>query len=98
MHIGNSKYSIVHQWATDYDLSSCETYRQNICPDNPETVYCEDVHDLDMGKLDSIDALAFGFPCNDYSLIGEQKGMDGKYGPLYSYGVKALKIFKPQWF
>ena len=96
--IGNSKYSIVHQWATDYDLSSCETYRQNICPDNPETVYCEDVHDLDMGKLDSIDALAFGFPCNDYSLIGEQKGMDGKYGPLYSYGVKALKIFKPQWF
>ena len=24
--------------------------------------------------------------------------MDGIYGPLYSYGVKALKRFKPQWF
>ena len=24
--------------------------------------------------------------------------MDGVYGPLYSYGVKALKRFKPQWF
>ena len=24
--------------------------------------------------------------------------MDGVYGPLYSYGVAALKLFKPQWF
>lgn len=24
--------------------------------------------------------------------------MDGVYGPLYSYGVKALKKFKPMWF
>lgn len=51
-----------------------------------------------MEKLSEIDALAFGFPCNDYSVVGEQKGMDGVYGPLYSYGVKALKHFYPQWF
>lgn len=49
-------------------------------------------------SLASIDALAFGFPCNDFSVVGEQKGMDGIYGPLYSYGVKALKIYRPQWF
>ena len=24
--------------------------------------------------------------------------MDGTFGPLYSYGVKALKLFKPMWF
>ena len=23
---------------------------------------------------------------------------DGEYGPLYSYGIKALKRFKPDWF
>ena len=51
-----------------------------------------------MTKLAPIDALAFGFPCNDYSVVGEQKGMDGVYGPLYSYGVKALKLFRPKWF
>lgn len=51
-----------------------------------------------MTQLAPIDALAFGFPCNDYSVVGEQKGMDGIFGPLYSYGVKALKLFKPQWF
>lgn len=96
--IGNEEYGIVHQWANDYDESTCETYRHNICPDAPETVYHGDIRELDMTKLDPIDALAFGFPCNDYSVVGEKKGMDGTYGPLYSYGVKILKLFQPQWF
>lgn len=96
--IGNPEYTIVHQWANDYDADTCETYRDNICPEAPQTVYHEDIRKLDMNKLAPIDALAFGFPCNDYSVVGEQKGMDGVYGPLYSYGIKALKKFKPQWF
>ena len=96
--IGNSDFRIVHQWANDYDSSTCSTYRHNICPDAPDTVYCEDIRKFDMSGLPEIDALAFGFPCNDYSVVGEQKGMDGVYGPLYSYGVKALNLFHPQWF
>lgn len=88
----------MYEWATDYDADTCETYRANICPDAPGSVYNEDVRDLDMLKLPPIDALAFGFPCNDYSVVGEQKGMDGRFGPLYSYGVKALRIFQPLWF
>ena len=96
--IGDPEYTIVHQWANDYDADTCATYRANICPDAPDTVYHEDIRKFDMSKLAPIDALAFGFPCNDYSVVGEQKGMDGVYGPLYSYGVKALKLFKPKWF
>lgn len=96
--IGDPNFKIVHQWANDYDANTCETYRHNICPNAPQTVYHEDIRKFDMSKLTPIDALAFGFPCNDYSVVGEQKGMDGVYGPLYSYGVKALKLFEPQWF
>lgn len=94
----DGKYSIAHEWANDYDKDTCATYCHNICPDKPETVYHEDVRKFDMKKLSPIDALAFGFPCNDYSVVGEQKGMDGIFGPLYSYGVKALKNFTPDWF
>ena len=97
-NIGNPDYRIVHEWANDYDSNTCDTYRKNICPTNPNSVIHEDVRKLDMTKLSSIDALAFGFPCNDYSIVGEQKGMNGVYGPLYSYGVKALKMFQPLWF
>ena len=97
-NIGNDDFRIVHQWANDYDESTCKTYRHNICPDNPETVYHGDIRTFDMSQLAPIDALAFGFPCNDYSVVGEQKGMNGTFGPLYSYGVKALRLFRPMWF
>lgn len=96
--ISNPDFRIVHQWANDYDGDTCETYRENICPTAPETVYHADIRKFDLTQLAPIDALAFGFPCNDYSIVGEQKGMDGTYGPLYSYGVKALKLFQPKWF
>lgn len=91
-------YSITHQWANDFDPDTCETFRNNICPDNRESVICKDVRFLAIEELDSIDGLAFGFPCNDFSIVGEQKGFKGDYGPLYSYGVKALRTFQPSWF
>lgn len=97
-NIGDDSYKIVHEWANDYDYDTCETYRNNICPNNRDSVYEGDVKQLDFSKLSPISALAFGFPCNDYSVVGEQKGMDGTYGPLYSYGVQALTRFQPEWF
>jgi DNA (cytosine-5)-methyltransferase 1 len=96
--IDNNDFKIIHEWSTDYDPDTCNTYIHNICPEHPESVLCEDVRKLDINKLSPIDALAFGFPCNDYSQVGEQKGMEGTYGPLYSYGVKVLKKHKPMWF
>lgn len=62
------------------------------------SVVHQNVHDLDIDSLGEIDGFAFGFPCNDYSLVGEWKGLHGEYGPLYSYGVKVLASKKPQWF
>lgn len=96
--IGDPAYKIVHAWANDYDASTCETYTHNICPTDPDSVKCGDIRKLDIDSLGSIDALAFGFPCNDFSVVGEQKGFDGTYGPLYTYGVKVLKKYHPQWF
>jgi DNA (cytosine-5)-methyltransferase 1 len=96
--IADSNYGIAHQWASDYDKDACDTYARNICPDDPESVICKNVGSLDMSGLAGIDAFAFGFPCNDYSQVGEHKGMDGIYGPLYSYGIQVLEKFKPAWF
>ena len=94
---GSKEFKISHVWANDFDKDSCETYRRNICFENPKSVVCKDIRKLDFRKLKSIseiDGLAFGFPCNDFSIVGEQKGIEGVYGPLYSFGIKALKMFK----
>lgn len=75
--IGLSDWGIDHVWATDYDAMTCETYRKNLCPDSMDSVFCQDVRELDMSSLPDISALAFGFPCNDFSTVGEQKGFAG---------------------
>ena len=94
-------YEINHVWATDCDIDACRTYINNICPDSPRSVIPEDIRKLDMNRLKEIspiDALVFGFPCNDFSVVGKQKGIDGSFGPLYRYGIHALNLFKPKWF
>ncbi|MDT2757989.1 DNA cytosine methyltransferase [Enterococcus asini] len=96
------RWGFSHAWANEYDKDTVETYKLNIL-ENPEadTVYCQDVRTFNLTNhklLSDIDALIFGFPCNDYSVVGEQKGLGGSYGPLYSYGVKVLREFKPKVF
>lgn len=90
--------TIRHAWANDFDPSTCRTYIQNIPGAKAETVFCQDVRALDLSKLSDIDGFAFGFPCNDFSQVGEQKGVSGEYGPLYSYGVNVLNLKSPKWF
>lgn len=94
----NTNYQIEHAWANDYDEDTCNTYIANICPDDRESVICQDVRKLNIKSLPKVDAFAYGFPCNDFSVVGEQKGINGTFGPLYSYGVKVLDHHKPKFF
>lgn len=96
-----TQYSIFPDWASDYDKDTCNTYSRNIhkdAHDNCPNVIHADVREIDIRTLRKCDGFAFGFPCNDFSMVGESKGLDGKFGPLYSYGVEYLRIHQPLWF
>ncbi|HEX5448285.1 MAG TPA: DNA cytosine methyltransferase, partial [Candidatus Saccharimonadales bacterium] len=88
--------SISSVWANDYDEDSCKTYALNIEGDaNSENMLCFDVEQVDINNLSPIDIFAYGFPCNDFSIVGERLGFGGKFGGLYSYGVEVLNRHKP---
>lgn len=88
--------SVDHAWANDFDKHAAETYRRNF---PSARVIHKDVRDLDVREeLDPIDGFAFGFPCNDFSLVGEQKGLNGDWGGLYEYGAHVIDEFSPSWF
>lgn len=91
-----------HAWAVDNHEHTCETYIRNIKGASLDSVFCEDIRTFNMKNLQNasggIDGFAFGFPCNDFSVVGEQKGMHGEFGPLYTYGLKVLKMFEPDFF
>lgn len=91
----DTEYSFSGTWANDYHDETCQTYQHNF----PETkVLKGDVRLLDINSLDPIDAFAYGFPCNDFSNVGEKKGFEGEFGPLYTYGVQVLNKFNPKVF
>ena len=89
-------YKIRHEWACDSDHDSCLTYKRNVSP--LSLVLNQDVRSLDMSALGKIDIFSYGFPCNDFSIVGEHKGIKGKFGPLYKYGVDILNRFHPKAF
>ena len=95
-------FKITPTWASDYDKETCETFSRNIhgqpLSESTDSVFHGDVRELDILGLPKCDGLAFGFPCNDFSIVGESKGLAGTFGPLYTYGVKYLREHQPQWF
>lgn len=85
-----------HEWVTDRDRDSCETISQVV---NRKRITRRDIKDIDFRReLSPIDGLVFGFPCNDFSVVGERRGIGGEYGGLYQYGVKALETLNPLFF
>jgi DNA (cytosine-5)-methyltransferase 1 len=95
-------FEFEHAWAVDNHEHTCETYIRNIPGASSDSVFCEDIRTFNMKNLrnvtNEINGFAFGFPCNDFSVVGEQKGMGGDYGPLYTFGLKVLNMFEPDFF
>ena len=93
---------VEHGWAVDYHEATVQTFIKNIPGASDASVLCMDVRDLrvekDLAPISNIDLFAYGFPCNDFSLAGEQKGFGGEFGPLYRYGLDVLQYFKPKAF
>lgn len=95
------KFSFIHEWSTDYDKDTSETYKHNVLKEfqDPDShFYLKDIRKLNIDALPKVDGFLYGFPCNDFSLVGEKKGFKGKFGPLYSYGIRYLNRVNPKFF
>lgn len=93
----HEEYAFEHVWAIDNDRDSCRTLQKNGVV-RQSRIHMEDVRNINFGDLPGIDGLVFGFPCNDFSVVGERRGIEGDFGGLYTYGVKALNAFNPSFF
>jgi DNA (cytosine-5)-methyltransferase 1 len=81
----------INDWCTKIEKASEQSIQSVIC--GGVEVLTEHAD-----SLPDIDGLAFGFPCNDFSAVGERKGLSGAFGPLYKHSIKVLNAKKPRWF
>lgn len=99
---GAKKAGFKHIWGVDIHKDSCETFKNN----QKCEAFHEKIEDFSKSKrlekvkkdFGKINGLLFGFPCNDFSLVGKKEKMEGKFGGLYRYACKVLNFFEPEFF
>ncbi len=70
-------YDVV--WANDFDKYACQTYAANY----NHTIVCGDINEIPLDQIPDCDVLVGGFPCQPFSMMGEQKGFEDARGTLF---------------
>lgn len=78
-------YSII--WANDFDKFAVQTYKANY---NNEVVL-GDINEIPIASIPNADVLIGGFPCQPFSLMGEQKGFNDARGTLFFRLAEIIK-------
>jgi DNA (cytosine-5)-methyltransferase 3A len=67
-----------------YYASEIDKYAMQFTIQNfPNTIQVGDIRELDINKLDKIDLLIGGSPCQSLSMAGKRKGLSTKEGGRY---------------
>ncbi|MCR5206029.1 MAG: DNA (cytosine-5-)-methyltransferase, partial [Lachnospiraceae bacterium] len=66
-------------WANDFDKYAVETYKANY--DN--VIVCGDINAVTFDEIPECDVIIGGFPCQPFSMMGEQRGFEDARGTLF---------------
>lgn len=92
-------FSIAHSWGVDFSHCAIETFKANLGEENGIEMDANKFVSEGLIPRRRINALAFGFPCNSFSSVGESEGLNNtKFGTLYTAGIKVIEAYDPVWF
>ena len=81
-------------WANDFKPEACETFRRhfgNIIVEGD----IEKINPYDNPEIPHCDLILGGFPCQDFSIIWKQPGLNGERGNLYKSFLRFVDAKKP---
>lgn len=85
----NAGFDIV--WANDVDRYAVEAYRHNIS----EHIVLGDINQL-LDEIPQHDVLIGGFPCQPFSMMGQQLGFDDERGTLFFTIEQIVRRHRPR--
>ena len=74
-------------WASEIEPYPIAVTRKHF----PKMKHFGDVSRIDGGKVEPVDVITFGSPCQDLSVCGRHKGLDGERSGLFFQAVRIIK-------
>jgi DNA (cytosine-5)-methyltransferase 1 len=87
-------FNIKHTYYSEIDKYAIDVYKQNF----KNSTYVKSIIDVRARELPRIDVITFGSPCQDFSLAGKRKGMDGERSSLITEAIRLIKECRPRFF
>lgn len=79
-------------WANEIDPDACKTYRLNF----PSTHLTKgNIKDMEPYSLERVDIITAGFPCQSFSVCGNQEGFNDKRGNLFFEIMRIVDVINP---
>ena len=85
-------FNIEHTYYSEIDKYAIDVYKNNF----KNITYVGSVTDIQ--DLPKINIITFGSPCQDFSMAGKRKGMDGERSSLILEAIRLIKQCKPDFF
>lgn len=90
----NAGFNIGKHYFSEIDKHAIANYKYNF--KNAESI--GSVTDVRGRELQRPDIITFGSPCQDFSLAGKRKGMDGQRSSLILHAIRLIRELKPNFF
>ena len=89
-----SGFNIKKHFTSEIDKHAKAIYKLKY----PSSIDVGDVRHVRADKLGRIDVITFGSPCQDFSIAGKRKGMDGERSSLISEAIRLIDECRPKLF
>jgi len=90
----NAGYKFSEHYFSEIDKHSIANYKYNF----PHAKYIGDVKSIQSGDFTGIDIITFGSPCQDFSLAGKRKGLEGSKSSLIQHAIDLVTDVRPSVF
>ena len=87
-------FDIKETYFSEIDKYAIDVYKHNF----KNSKYVGSITDVQGTKLPRINIITFGSPCQDFSMAGKRKGMDGERSSLILEAIRLIKECKPDFF
>jgi DNA (cytosine-5)-methyltransferase 1 len=85
-------------WANDINEWAVQTFAENFGKNVIVRKNIEEIHPENDCTIPDCDLIIGGFPCQDFSVVWKQPGLDGDRGNLYKHYLRFINAKKPKAF